>query len=38
MEVREKRVEKYNSYMCKRFANHNPPMYDGILDPKTSKY
>ena len=34
MEVKEKKVEEDNSYMFKRFASHNPPVYDGTLDPK----
>jgi len=29
MEVQEKRVEEDNSYMFKRFASHNLPIYDG---------
>jgi len=37
MEVREKKAEEDNSYMFKRFASHNPPIYDGTLDPKTFK-
>ena len=35
MEVREKRVEENNFHMFKRFVSHNPPIYDGTLDPKT---
>jgi len=34
MEVRENKVEEDNSYMFKRFASYNPPIYDGTLDPK----
>jgi len=35
MEVRGKRVEDDNSYMFKRFASHNLPIYDGTPNPKT---
>ena len=35
MEVKERKIEEDNSYMFKSFASHNPPMYDGIPDPKT---
>ena len=35
MEVREKRVEENNSNMFRRLASHNPPIYNGTLDPKT---
>jgi len=35
MEVREKRVEEDNSYMFKRFASHNPPIYGDTPDSKT---
>jgi len=35
VEVREKRVEKDNSYMFKTFASHHLPIYDGTPDPKT---
>ena len=34
MEVKERKVEEDNSYMSKRFASHNPPVYDGTPDPK----
>ena len=35
MEAKERKVEKDNSYMFKRFVSHNPPIYDGTPDPKT---
>ena len=34
MEVRERKAEEDNSYMFKRFASHNPLIYDGTPDPK----
>jgi len=37
MEVKEKGVKEDNSYMFKRFASLNPPIYDVSLDPKTFK-
>ena len=35
IEVKEKRVEEDNSYMFKRFASHNPSIYDDTANPKT---
>jgi len=35
MEVKEKSAEEDNSYMFKRFASQNPPVYNGTPDPKT---
>ena len=37
MEAKEKKIEEDNSYMFKRFANHNPPTSDGTPDPKAFK-
>ena len=34
MEVKERKVEEDNSYMFKRFASHNSPVYDDTSDPK----
>jgi len=34
MEVKERKLEEDNLYMFKRFMSHNPPIYDGIPDPK----
>jgi len=34
IEVKEKRADKDNSYMFKRFTSHHPPVYDGTHDPK----
>jgi len=36
-EAKDRKVEDDNSYMFKRFASHNPPMYGGTPDPKTFK-
>jgi len=35
MDIKERKIEEDNSYMFKRFASHNPPVYDGTLDPQT---
>ena len=35
MKVQEKRVEKDNSYIFKRFPSHHPPIYDGTPHPMT---
>ena len=34
MTSKEKKIKKDNSYMFKRFASHNPPIYDGAPNPK----
>jgi len=34
VKVIEKKVEEENFYMFKRFASHNPPIYDGTPNPK----
>ena len=35
MKAMERKVEEDNSDMFKRFASHNPAVYDGTPDPKT---
>ena len=37
MEVRKRRNEGDNSYIFKRLASHNSPIYNGIPDSKTFK-
>jgi len=34
MEVKERKIKDDNSYMFKRFASQNPPIYDRTPDPK----
>jgi len=34
MEVKESKVKEDNANKFKRFASHNPPVYDDIPDPK----
>jgi len=34
MKARERNVKEDNSYMFKRFASHNPSIYDSTPNPK----
>ena len=38
MEAKEKKIEEDNSYVIKRFASQNLPIYDGTPDPKAFEY
>ena len=34
MEAKEKKIEEDNSYMFKKFASHNMPIYNVTYDPE----
>ena len=34
MEAKEKKHEEENSHTFKRLVSHNPPVHDGVTDPK----